>query len=133
MCDFDNHVSAPYFRKTFELDFEPENAEIMITGLGFYEVFVNGQNITKGPLAPYISNFHQVIYYDSYDLTGILKKGKNASPTARITKTTIIVFYFDFFFLLSFSGLTVSRLHSFCIKSRLYLSDNASLKNTNAR
>lgn len=78
MCDFDNHVSAPYFRKTFEIDFEPEAAEITITGLGFYELYVNGQNVTKGPLAPYISNFRQVIYYDNYDLTGILKKGKNA-------------------------------------------------------
>lgn len=77
MCDFSSHVPAPYFRKTFELDFIPENAEITVTGLGFYELYINGKDVTKGPLAPYISNFRQVVYYDNYDLTGVLKKGKN--------------------------------------------------------
>lgn len=77
MCDFDNHVPAPYFRKTFELEFEPEKAEITVTGLGFYELYINGKNVTKGPLAPYITNFHKAIYYDNYDLTNILRKGKN--------------------------------------------------------
>lgn len=78
MCDFDKPVCAPYFRKTFDLDFQPEKAEITVTGLGFYELYINGKNITKGPLAPYISNFHQAVFYDNYDLTDVLKKGKNA-------------------------------------------------------
>lgn len=78
MCDFDTWVSAPYFRKTFDLDFAAETAEITITGLGFYELYINGKNITKGPLAPYISNFHHVVYYDNYDIAKYLKKGKNA-------------------------------------------------------
>ena len=52
ICDFDNHVNAPYFRKEFKLDFAPDKAEITICGLGFYELYVNGKNITKGPLAP---------------------------------------------------------------------------------
>ena len=78
MCDFDRHVAAPYLRKTFSLDLEPRKAEITICGLGFYELTVNGKNITKGPLAPYISNPDDVCYYDRYDLTGLLKKGPNA-------------------------------------------------------
>ena len=78
MCDFDHHVPAPYLRKTFVLDMEPKRAEITICGLGFYELYVNGKNITKGPLAPYISNPDDVCYYDRYDLSGLLKKGKNA-------------------------------------------------------
>lgn len=77
MCSFDNHVSAPYFRKTFELDFLPENAEITVCGLGFYELYINGENITKGPLAPYISNPDHICYYDNYDISHKLKKGKN--------------------------------------------------------
>ena len=56
MCDFDHPVPAPYIRKSFVLDFEPKRAEIVLCGLGFYELYVNGQNVTKGPLAPYISN-----------------------------------------------------------------------------
>ena len=78
MCDFDRHVPAPYIRKTFTLEMEPEQAEITVCGLGFYELYVNGRNITKGPLAPYISNPDDVCYYDRYDLTGLLKKGRNA-------------------------------------------------------
>ena len=78
MCDFDHHIPAPYLRKTFVLDMEPKQAEITICGLGFYELYVNGKNITKGPLASYISNPDDVCYYDRYDLSGLLKKGKNA-------------------------------------------------------
>ncbi len=77
LCDFDHHLPAPYFRRAFELPFTPEQAEITICGLGFYELTVNGENVTKGPLAPYISNPDDIRYYDSYDLTKHLKKGKN--------------------------------------------------------
>ena len=77
VCDFDNHVPAPYFRRVFELDFLPEHAEITICGLGFYELYVNGVELTKGPLAPYISNPDDVRYYDCYDVTSHLKAGKN--------------------------------------------------------
>ena len=77
MCDFDHFVPAPYFRKEFELDFKPQNAEITICGLGFYELYINGTNITKGPLAPYISNPDQLCYYDNYNITNLLTKGKN--------------------------------------------------------
>lgn len=77
ICDFDNHVNAPYFRKEITLDFEPDTAEITICGLGFYELYINGEDITKGPLAPYISNPDHICYYDNYNLKGKLKKGKN--------------------------------------------------------
>lgn len=78
ICDFDNHVPAPYFRKCFDLDFLPSKAEITICGLGFYELYINGKNITKGPLAPYISNTDDICYYDNYDVSNLLVKGKNA-------------------------------------------------------
>ena len=78
MCGFAHPVPAPYLRKTFTLETEPARAEITVCGLGFYEIRVNGRNITKGPLAPYISNPDDVCYYDNYDLKGLLKKGKNA-------------------------------------------------------
>ena len=64
MCSFENHIPAPYFRKEFTLDFVPAKAEITICGLGFYELYINGKNITKGPLAPYISNTDDICYYD---------------------------------------------------------------------
>lgn len=77
MCEFDNHVNAPYLRKSFNLDFVPDTAEITICGLGFYELYINGTNITKGPLAPYISNCDDVCYYDNYEISHLLQKGEN--------------------------------------------------------
>ena len=76
--DGDEHISAPYIRRAFDLDFKPEYARIYITTPGFYELFVNGERITKGYLAPYISNPDDFITYDEYDVANLLKKGKNA-------------------------------------------------------
>ncbi len=77
-CEFEHHVAAPYFRKSFEVEFLPTKASLSICGLGFYCIWVNGKEITKGALAPYISNPDHFCYYDTYDLLRYLKKGKNA-------------------------------------------------------
>ena len=71
------HVSAPVFRKSFELTEGAVKGEILICGLGFYDLFINGEKITKGYLAPYISNTDHIVYYDHYDLTPWLIPGEN--------------------------------------------------------
>ena len=68
----EEHIPAPLFRRTFTADREAASAELIITGLGYYELFVNGKKITKGPLAPYRSNIDDYIYYDSYDIASEL-------------------------------------------------------------
>ena len=73
----EEHIPAPLFRRTFTADREAASAELIITGLGYYELFVNGKKITKGPLAPYRSNIDDYIYYDSYDISSELSVGKN--------------------------------------------------------
>ena len=77
LADFDTSVPAPYLRKKFHLDAKPEQAEISICGLGFYALWINGREITKGPLAPYISNPDDLCYYDTYDLSALLTEGDN--------------------------------------------------------
>lgn len=74
---YDKAVAAPYLRRAFTLDAIPEKAEITLTGLGFYRLFINGKDITKGLLAPYISNDDQIVYYDKYDLKPYLAVGEN--------------------------------------------------------
>lgn len=74
---YEKHVNAPYIRKTFELS-EIKKAVITVSGLGFYDIWVNGTKITKGLLAPYISNPDDVVYFDSYDVSELLVKGRNA-------------------------------------------------------
>ncbi|MGI5959762.1 MAG: family 78 glycoside hydrolase catalytic domain [Massiliimalia sp.] len=76
-ADYNRQVSAPYLRKSFQLDEIPQQAELVVTGLGFYRLFVNGKEITKGILAPYISNPDHLVYYDRYDLSQLLRAGEN--------------------------------------------------------
>ena len=64
-CTEFDHVNAPVFRHSFKLSSKPDKAEILICGLGFYDLFVNGEKVTKGYLAPYISNPDDIVYYDT--------------------------------------------------------------------
>lgn len=77
MCGYDKYVAAPLFRKSFIIDDIPDKAELSICGLGFYILKINGVDITKGMLAPYISNPDHYLYYDTYDVAPYLKKGEN--------------------------------------------------------
>ncbi len=72
----EHYVPAPYFRKTFSFA-KGKKAEIRICGLGFYELYINGKNVTKGRLSPYISNPDQALFYDDYDVTDYLFDGEN--------------------------------------------------------
>lgn len=71
---FEHHVPAPYLRRAFQADHEAK-ANVIITALGFYELYLNGERITKGRLAPYISNPDDLVYYDTYEVT--LRAGEN--------------------------------------------------------
>ena len=74
---YEKHVPAPYVRKTFSVP-EVTRAEILVSGLGFYDLYLNGSRITKGLLAPYISNPDEIVYFDRYDVTALLRNGANA-------------------------------------------------------
>ena len=64
---YQKSICSPYFRKKFTLSGR-EKTQLIICGLGFYRVFLNGKEITKGRLAPYISNPNEAIYYDVYQV-----------------------------------------------------------------
>ena len=64
---FEKPVPAYYFRKSFCWE-GSGTAELKIAVCGFYELYFNGQRITKGLLSPYISNLDDYIYYDVYTL-----------------------------------------------------------------
>lgn len=76
-CDLKQWVNAPYIRKSFQVAFLPEKAEVTVCTTGFYELFLNGQKITKGEMAPYISNPDHICYYDTYDISTLLTEGEN--------------------------------------------------------
>lgn len=72
----DNHVPAPLFRRVFDCE-KKGRSVLEISAAGFYRVFLNETELTKGFFAPYISNPDQVIYYDEYSLDGILQEKEN--------------------------------------------------------
>lgn len=77
-CNYPDTLPAPILRKTFDIDFVPQSCSLSICVSGFYELYINGKNITKGRLAPFVSNPGQVVYYDRYEVGDFLCQGKNA-------------------------------------------------------
>ncbi len=71
---FENYVPAPYIRKSFISDVAAAG-KLSIAVCGFYELYLNGDRITKGALAPYISNPDHYVYYDEYKVK--IETGEN--------------------------------------------------------
>jgi len=71
-------VTAPYYRRSFDLDEVPERASVYLASLGYYELFINGEKVGNGILTPAVSNYSERSYYQTYDVAAYLKEGKNS-------------------------------------------------------
>lgn len=69
--------SAPLLRKSFVVNEEVEEAYLYISGLGYYEVFLNGSKVGDNVLDPGQTDYEKRTFYVSYDMTGKLKQGEN--------------------------------------------------------
>lgn len=87
---------APMLRKTFSVIKEISSAKAYVTGLGYFELYLNGQKVGDDVLVPnqtnygkrpgltnnYIAiedNFREYkVLYLCYDITNMIRKGKNA-------------------------------------------------------
>lgn len=70
--------AASYFRKEVDLQKDVENAEAYICGLGYYELYLNGEKVGDHVLDPAPSNYDKQAYYVKYDITDEVKSGENA-------------------------------------------------------
>jgi len=75
-CTFEKYIPAPQLRREFCLDASATSANLIICGLGFYDLHINGKQVSK-LLAPYISNPDDILYYDQYDVISHLQPGEN--------------------------------------------------------
>ena len=64
-------------RKTINCTQYIKSAKLFVTGLGYYEIFINGQKVGDHVLAPAKTPYHKQVLYDTYDITDRLKKGEN--------------------------------------------------------
>ncbi len=74
---FDVPIPAPFIRKSIEITEMPKKTEISVCGLGFYRFWLDGVELTKGHMSPYISASDDIIDYDIYDITEKLTVGKH--------------------------------------------------------
>jgi len=53
-------------------------ARVFVSGLGFYELYMNGSRIGDHVQAPAKTHYRKQVLYDTYDVTDLLNKGHNA-------------------------------------------------------
>ncbi len=68
---------APIFKKEFTLDKKAGNAKIYISGLGLFELKVNGKLPDDTLLNPPHSQYTQTVFYRVLDITDLLTEGCN--------------------------------------------------------
>jgi alpha-L-rhamnosidase len=71
------YEAAPYLRKNFNIEKQITKARAYISGMGLYELSVNGQKIGDHVLDPAFTNFDNRVHYLTYDVTSQLQQGKN--------------------------------------------------------
>jgi len=71
-------IPVPLFRKQFATGKKIKNARLYVTGLGYFEVYLNGEKISSDILSPGWTNYAKRIQYLTYDLTADLDQGDNA-------------------------------------------------------
>lgn len=69
--------SSPLFRREFQAGKPVNRARLYICGIGLYEASVNGE-LVSAPLARQKSVLPERVFYDTYDVTDLVKKGGNA-------------------------------------------------------
>ena len=73
----DASISAPLLRKEFEIDKEVKSARVHISGLGWYELYINGQRVSDNVLDPATTDYAKRILYVTHDVTDLLSSGVN--------------------------------------------------------
>ncbi|MDB5325576.1 MAG: alpha-L-rhamnosidase [Phycisphaerales bacterium] len=69
---------VPYVRKTFTLGKAISRARLYATGLGIFEIELNGQRVDDGQFLPGRTEYKHRVQYHVFDVTGQLTAGNNA-------------------------------------------------------
>jgi alpha-L-rhamnosidase len=70
-------MPAPYLRKNFSVNQAVTRATVYVTALGAYELRLNGQKVSNDVLTPGWTQFTKRVYYQTYDVTGMVQGGSN--------------------------------------------------------
>ena len=68
---------APMLRTKFFLSDDVAQGRVYICGLGYHELYVNGNKAIDSLLAPGVSQYDKHVLYETIDVTNMLHKGEN--------------------------------------------------------
>ncbi|NLX05481.1 MAG: family 78 glycoside hydrolase catalytic domain [Phycisphaerae bacterium] len=77
-CGWPADQPATMVRREFEVRGPIRRAEVSVTGLGVYELRINGRRVGDHLLAPEWTCYRKRIQYQTYDVTELLREGPNA-------------------------------------------------------
>jgi alpha-L-rhamnosidase len=72
-----SRLSARYFRKSFQATAAIKRATVYVSGLGLYELYINGNKTGDQVLAPNPTDYRKSVLYNMYDVTSLISKGEN--------------------------------------------------------
>jgi hypothetical protein len=71
------HIGQPVFRKNFKIENTPSEAWVHISGVGQFQLQLNGQKVGDSIIDPPWSVYEKTRYYRSFDIADLLKQGTN--------------------------------------------------------
>jgi len=77
--DYYKDDPMPLFRKDFSANKRIASARLYISGVGYYEAYLNGNKIGNDLLQPGFTTWKKQVLYSVYDITTMIKKGKNTA------------------------------------------------------
>lgn len=77
--DYFKEDRMPLFRKEFAAGKKITAARLYISGVGYYEAYLNGKRISDHVLDPGFTTYGKQVLYAVYDVTALLKKGNNVA------------------------------------------------------
>lgn len=75
--DSANYYAAVQFRKEATIKKKPQKAIARFSGLGFGELFINGQKVSTDKMVPGWTDYNKKVLYMTYDVTEQIKQGQN--------------------------------------------------------
>ncbi len=70
-------INLPVFQKSFELNSSIKKAKAQISGLGLFELYINGKKVHDTYFEPGESVYENTVYLCEFDITRFLVKGEN--------------------------------------------------------
>jgi alpha-L-rhamnosidase len=71
------YCMSPQLRKTFTIKNKRGHVFLHVNSLGYHEVWLNGERVGENVLAPAVSQFNKRSLAITYDISSIIRKGRN--------------------------------------------------------